>query len=240
MATSRTRDATVSAALGLAIACGYAAVHVYGVFFFEWSPRRAFVVPLLLALQAWLSAGLFIVAHDCMHGSFAPGSRALNRNVGRAALMMYAGLSFDELLLKHHAHHRHVGTNADPDFHAEAPRAALPWFVRFFRAYYSHAQLARITLVATVYCLVLRASLLNIVVFWAVPAVFALLQLFVFGTYLPHRHEDAPFEDDHRARNARFGVLASLVTCFHFGGYHLEHHRFPGVPWWRLPATRAS
>ena len=31
--------------------------------------------------------------------------------------------------------------------------------------------------------MLLGASLLNIVMFWAVPAVLALMQLFVFGTY---------------------------------------------------------
>ena len=35
------------------------------------------------------------------------------------------------------------------------------------------------------------------------------------------------------------GVPLSLLTCYHFGGYHHEHHLHPGVPWWRLPGTRA-
>ena len=26
---------------------------------------------------------------------------------------------------------------------------------------------------------------------------------------------------------------ASFLSCYHFGR-HLEHHAFPGVPWWRL------
>ena len=84
----------------------------------------------------------------------------------------------------------------------------------------------------------LGASLLNIVIFWAVPAVLALVQLFVFGTYLPHRHADTPFADDHRARSNKLPLLGSLITCFHFGGYHHEHHLSPGTAWWRLPAFR--
>ena len=63
------------------------------------------------------------------------------------------------------------------------------------------------------------------------------LQLFAFGTWLPHRRGEQPFADRHRARSSGFGWLASLLTCFHFG-YHHEHHLWPGVPWWRLPRVR--
>jgi beta-carotene ketolase (CrtW type) len=69
------------------------------------------------------------------------------------------------------------------------------------------------------------------------PALLSTLQLFVFGTWLPHRpHADAPFADRHRARSQRWPTWLSLLTCYHFG-YHWEHHAHPHVPWWRLPAT---
>ncbi|MDP1027001.1 fatty acid desaturase [Sphingomonas sp. KR1UV-12] len=192
---------------------------------------------LIVLLQAWLSTGLFIVAHDCMHGSLAPGRPSLNTVVGTLCLGAYAGLSYGALLPKHHAHHAAPGTPEDPDFHAGAPRRALPWFVSFFRNYYTHGQLVRITLAAVVY-LILGASLLNIVVFWALPALLALAQLFVFGTYLPHRHDSRPFADRHNARSNTLRPALSLLTCFHFGAYHHEHHLSPGTPWWRLPAFR--
>jgi beta-carotene ketolase (CrtW type) len=75
--------------------------------------------------------------------------------------------------------------------------------------------------------------------FWALPADFLSFQLFYFGTYLPHRHEDEPFGDRHNARSNDFSWPVSLLTCFHFG-YHHEHHEHPREPWWRLPATRAA
>ena len=63
---------------------------------------------------------------------------------------------------------------------------------------------------------------------------------FLFGTWLPHRaDDDAPFADRHNARSPAMSDTLSLLTCYHFGGYHHEHHLYPGVPWWRLPATRA-
>ncbi|WP_085810875.1 fatty acid desaturase [Sphingomonas sp. TZW2008] len=234
---SRRDDTRRGLILAGAIGAAWAAVHIGGIFFWRWSLAGALLAPIMVIAQAWLSTGLFIIAHDCMHGSLAPGRARLNRNVGTICLAAYAGLSYGALLPKHHAHHAAPGTATDPDFHAAAPRRALPWFGAFFRNYYTHGQIVRITLAATVYML-LGASLLNIVVFWAIPALLALGQLFVFGTYLPHRHDDQPFADSHNARSNTLRPLVSLMTCFHFGAYHHEHHLSPGTPWWRLPAFR--
>lgn len=230
-------DAHRGPLIAATIGAAWLAVHIGGIFFWHWSIAVAPLAVFLVLLQAWLSTGLFIVAHDCMHGSFAPGRPRWNAVVGTLCLGAYAGLSYAALLPKHLAHHAGPGTVDDPDFHASAPRNALPWFASFFRNYYTHGQLARITAAAIVY-LLLGASLINIVVFWAVPALLALGQLFVFGTYLPHRHDDQPFADAHNARSNTLRPFLSLLTCFHFGAYHHEHHLHPGTPWWRLPTLR--
>ncbi|MET0269583.1 MAG: fatty acid desaturase [Sphingomonas sp.] len=234
-------DADSRAGLVLAAAIGglWLTVHVATIFFWRWTPMGVVMAVPLILLQAWLSTGLFIVAHDCMHGSLSPGRAGWNRVVGTMCLSAYAGLSYAALLPKHHAHHAAPGTERDPDFHAHAPDRALPWFVSFFRNYYTHAQILRITLAASVYML-LGASLVNIVAFWAVPALLALTQLFLFGTYLPHRHGTMPFADAHNARSNGLSPFASLMTCFHFGAYHHEHHLSPATPWWRLPSVRRA
>jgi len=233
------RDQGTSLLLAAAIGLAWCAIHVGGIFFWRWSVASGMLAILLVMLQAWLSTGLFIIAHDCMHGSLAPGQPALNRAVGTICLGLYAGLSYRALSPKHHAHHAAPGTDADPDFNPAAPSAVGSWFLRFFRNYYTHAQIVRITIAAVVYMLI-GASLLNIIVFWAVPALLALLQLFLFGTYLPHRHEAKPFADAHNARGNDFSPWASLATCFHFGTYHHEHHLSPTTPWWRLPGMKRS
>lgn len=237
----RSRRSTTLRGLTLAAAISgtWVTIHVGAIFFWHWSLGTSLLAPIVVVVQAWLSTGLFIIAHDCMHGSLAPGRTRLNRIVGTLCLGAYAGLSYGGLLPKHHAHHTVPGTADDPDFHADAPRRVLPWFASFFRNYYTHGQIARITVAAIAYLLV-GASLLNIVVFWATPALLALGQLFVFGTYLPHRHEDSPFADAHNARSSTLSPLLSLMTCFHFGAYHHEHHMSPGTPWWRLPAFRRA
>ena len=225
--------------LATLIGVAWATIHIVGIFFWQWSAASAAAAVLLVVLQAWLSTGLFIIAHDCMHGSFALGRPALNTAVGTICLGAYAGLSYRVLYPKHHAHHAAPGTDADPDFNPAAPRNALSWFLRFFTGYYTHAQIARITVAAIVYML-LGASLVNIVVFWAIPALLALVQLFLFGTYLPHRHEATPFADEHNARGNGFSPLGSLATCFNFGTYHHEHHLSPMTPWWGLPHVKRS
>jgi len=225
-------------AISAAIAVVWLAIHVGGIFFYPLQGLCLVAAVPLVLLQAWLSTGLFITAHDCMHGSFAPGRTRLTRAVGRTALMMYAAIDYDRMMPNHFAHHRHVGTRDDPDFDAVNPTRPLPWFRHFFTGYYTHWQIIRIVAVLSVYQLC-GASLVNILVFWAIPALLALAQLFYFGTFLPHRHNDETFVDRHNARSNSFSPLLSVITCFHFGGYHHEHHLHPHVPWWALPGTRA-
>jgi fatty acid desaturase len=231
------RQGLVGMTLATAIIVSWLAIHITGIFFWRVSWADAPLIAGVLLVQTWLSTGLFIIAHDAMHGALAPGRPRLNRAVGTIALALYAALSYATLLPRHHAHHAHAGQRGDPDFHAGDQRLHA-WFGQFFRTYYTHGQIVRITMVALVYTLLLGAPLGNIVLFWAVPALGAVAQLFIFGTFLPHRATSEPFADDHRARSNRQSVLVSLLTCFHFGGYHHEHHLHPGTPWWGLPARR--
>lgn len=237
--TRDARDTRTGLSLTTAILGAWLVLHVGGIFFWRFSLTTMPLVIVAVLVQAWLSTGLFIIAHDCMHGSLAPGRPWLNTVIGTLCLAAYAGLSYPALFPKHHAHHAAPGSDADPDFNAGAPRQMLPWFISFFRSYYTHGQILRITAAAIVY-LRLGASLPNIAIFWAVPALLALGQLFFFGTFLPHRHEDMPFVDAHNARSNTLRPLASLVTCFHFGAYHHEHHLSPATPWWQLPRIRTA
>jgi beta-carotene ketolase (CrtW type) len=86
--------------------------------------------------------------------------------------------------------------------------------------------------------LLIGASVANLALFWGLPAILSALQLFVFGTWLPHRHTQSDgFADHHQARTIPMPWIASLLTCFHFGMHH-EHHLTPSAPWWRLPEVR--
>ena len=237
----RLTDTAAGIALALCVIGAWLAVHITAIFAVDWSRTPLVVALAVIAVQTWLSVGLFIVAHDCMHGSLAPGRPAVNRWFGRVALALYAAFSYDRLLPKHHRHHKRPGTADDPDFCPDAPTAFLPWFIRFFLNYYGWREFAAMSVAVAVYMALTGAAFAPFLVFYALPAILSAVQLFYFGTYRPHRvDEDDPFHDRHNARTDGFPVWLSLLTCFHFG-YHHEHHVTPGVPWWRLPqAHRAA
>jgi beta-carotene ketolase (CrtW type) len=234
------QQTAIGLTLAVAIIGAWLITHIASVFWFDWS--RPWAIPVAIAIvawQCWLSVGLFIVAHDCMHGSLAPGHAAINRRVGQLCLAVYAGFDFDKLLAKHRLHHDAPGTGQDPDFDDHAPQAFWHWYWRFFSTYFSVRELIVISVVVTAYVWVLGASYANVLMFWAAPALLSSLQLFTFGTYLPHKPAALPFADRHRAYTNMFPEWLSLLTCFHFG-YHHEHHLKPGLPWWKLPSAHRA
>jgi beta-carotene ketolase (CrtW type) len=226
--------ALTSLALGVLVVFGWLALHVCAVWYLDARAHPAVALGALLGLT-WLSVGLFIIAHDAMHGALAPGRPRLNAAIGQLALLLYAGFSWRRLIVKHMAHHRHPGTEDDPDF-GHGQRGVARWYVDFVRTYLGRREILVLAGTTIVYGMLLGARW-PYVAFWVVPSILASIQLFVFGTFLPHR-EEGDFPDRHNARSVRMSVPLSLLTCFHFGGYHREHHLDPSVPWWRLPASR--
>jgi beta-carotene/zeaxanthin 4-ketolase len=233
------RQGRIGLVLAALIMGAWAATHIYAIFFFQLTATLTGVLSAvgLAGLLCWLYVGLFIIAHDCMHGSLVPFRPAVNRAIGWLCLTVYAGFDYDGMNRKHHLHHRHAGTEGDPDFDARQPHGFWAWYFKFFTEYFSGREIVIIAAQVGLYLLI-GASLANIWAFWVLPAVLSSLQLFTFGTYLPHRPDDPAFSDRHKARSNRFSWLASLMTCFHFG-YHHEHHEYPALPWWRLPAAHA-
>lgn len=231
-------QARVGVSLALAIGAGWLALHLFAMFWFRFDVATWPAAMLIAAVQCWLSVGMFIVAHDAMHGSLAPGRPRLNARVGAAVLMVYAGFGWSKMRDAHFAHHRAPGSEADPDFDAAHPARFWSWYLTFLRRYFGWRSGLFVGGVVTGYTLI-GVPLLNIVALYGLPAIASSLQLFYFGTYRPHRHDGEPFADRHNARTETFGTLASLASCFHFG-YHHEHHLSPNVPWWGLPARRRA
>jgi beta-carotene/zeaxanthin 4-ketolase len=232
------RQSGIGLTLALLVALAWLALHVAAIFYLPLDAAWPLAAP-VMAVQCWLYVGIFIVAHDCIHGSLTPLRPKLNHAIGTAALFLYAGFSFERIKLKHHDHHRHSGTGRDPDFDDRHPPGYWRWYWRFFSEYLTWRQPAVFTGAIAFYAVVLGAPIANLILFWAVPALLSSLQLFTFGTYLPHRPDGGGFADHHNARSSNYSWLASLLTCFHFG-YHHEHHLHPETPWWRLPRARGG
>jgi beta-carotene ketolase (CrtW type) len=233
------RDVATGLLLAGLIVAAWITMHITAIFLIDWTaPGRFLAAPFVIAVQCWLSVGLFIVAHDTMHGSMLPQYPAINRAIGRFCVFIYAGFSYEKLHKNHHAHHRHAGTADDPDFDTEHSAQFWPWYLKFFRYYFGCREFATLKVAVVVYLAILQERFPTMLIFWALPAILSSVQLFYFGTYRPHRVDELPFADEHRARSNEFSPLMSLLTCFHFG-YHHEHHEAPWVPWWKLPAHRA-
>lgn len=235
----RARDRQTLIGVGLAglIVAAWFALHLIPIFIIDWTVTSWWVGVPFVAGETWLFVGLFIIAHDAMHGSLAPGRPWVNRWAGRIVLTLYAAFSYDRLLPEHHKHHRRPGTADDPDFDVDHPDRFLPWFLRFLRHYYGWREFAAMAVAMVTYVALLRPPIAALMIFYALPAMLSALQLFYFGTYRPHRLEEDGFVDEHRSRTNDFPWIVSLATCFHFG-YHHEHHLTPTTPWWRLPEAR--
>jgi beta-carotene ketolase (CrtW type) len=225
----------VGIALAVALMSAWAGLHVYSVFFHPLARGVPLITGAMVALICWLNVGLFIIAHDAMHGSLAPGRPQVNRFFGRLALRLYAGFAFDRLRARHFEHHRWPGSEQDPDFSTGKP-GFWRWYALFFSRYFGVREFAVLFGITVTY-LAIGARLPNLLLFWALPAILSSVQLFYFGTFLPHRRGAHEFADHHRARSNGFGWFASLLSCYHFG-YHHEHHLAPQVPWWGLPGER--
>ncbi|MFO0484887.1 MAG: fatty acid desaturase [Sphingobacteriia bacterium] len=204
---------------GLSVAFGLSVAH-------NWASPLSW---LWVAVQTHLYTGLFITAHDAMHGTVHPRAQ-VNRLVGWLAAGLFAYNYYPLLIRKHHQHHRFVATAADPDFHTGS---FLRWYLSFLRQYIRWPQLLLMALTFNV--LKYFFPLENVLLFWMLPAVLSTFQLFVFGTWLPHRGTPA---NAHHARSQRKNHLWAFVSCYFFG-YHYEHHHHPGTPWWRLWAYKA-
>lgn len=241
MSLSPARQTLVGVGLALLLIAAWAGLLGHALFQPRWRDVDLLWAPLLVAALCWLQAGLFIVAHDAMHGTLAPTHPRLNRALGALCMLLYAGFLIGRFERGHHDHHRAPGTGDDPDFHRQG-RRFLPWYLRFMRQYTGLPELLGVAAMTALFVLGLGAPLQRVLLFWALPALLASVQLFTFGTWLPHRLGDAAdggFADRHRARSNAYGWWGSLLTCFHFG-YHHEHHLRPDAPWWHLPAVRRS
>lgn len=194
-------------------------------------------IALALLLQTFLYTGLFITAHDGMHGLLAPRHPRVNRFLGALCVLLYALFSFARLKREHHKHHAHPGSEDDPDYHDGEHAGFWPWYLHFMRTYVTWHQLLGMALAFNLMHHLFKIPLANLLLFWVAPALLSTLQLFYFGTFLPHREPAGGYRNAHRAESNDYSVFWSFLTCYHFG-YHWEHHEYPYVPWWKLPAVR--
>ena len=204
-------------------------VHLlYLLLFFEANFTSPMAI-LHVLIQAYLYTGLFITAHDAMHGTVAK-NRKLNNLFGNTATSLFAFLSFSNLSKKHYRHHLYPATDKDPDFFSNSNNFFVWWFA-FMKQYLTWQQILLMAILFNV--LLIWFTELQLIVFWIIPALISTFQLFFFGTYIPHRRPFTEKMKPHFSRTLPKNHLAAMLSCFFFG-YHWEHHESPTTPWWKL------
>lgn len=175
--------------------------------------------------QMHLYTGLFITAHDAMHGIVSSNKR-WNKITGLIAALLFSYNFYWKLYPKHHEHHRYVATDKDPDYHPSGK--FFIWYLSFIKQYVTIWQILLMAVTFNMLKHFIPAE--NLIVFWMAPAILSTLQLFFFGTYLPHMGES---DNKHHSTSQSKNHLWAFISCYFFG-YHYEHHDSPGTPWWRL------
>jgi beta-carotene ketolase (CrtW type) len=191
------------------------------VFHISWSNPWVYV---LVLLQMHLYTGLFITAHDAMHGTVS-SNRLLNNFIGGLCTLLYALFPLSALYQKHHEHHRHVHTDKDPDYYQGN---FFTWYFNFVKTYIKCWQVLILAILFNILKIWFTES--NLILFWVVPSLLSTLQLFFFGTWMPHHGEH---ENNHQSATLKKNHFLAFITCYFFG-YHYEHHDSPGTPWWKL------
>ncbi len=230
------RHAWVGLASGLIVIALWAALLTFALTW-SWAGARWALAPVVIAALTFLYTGLFITAHDAMHGTAFHLNRRVNDALGALCVRLYAMFSYRRLREAHHAHHASPASADDPDYHDGEHPGLGAWYVQFLRRYVTWRQLLLMAILYNVFLHLAGVGPLELTLFWVAPSLLSTTQLFYFGTYLPHRAGDPAHQDAHRARSNAFAPWLSFLTCYHFG-YHWEHHACPQAPWWSLPALR--
>ena len=191
------------------------------------------LLPIIL-WQTFLYTGLFITAHDAMHGVVFRANPKINHFIGSVCLVLYGFLSYGKLLKKHWMHHHHPASEKDPDFHDGKHKNFFSWYFHFMKGYWSWGQIIISMIIYNLVHRTLHIPEENLNYFWVIPSLLSSLQLFYFGSFLPHREPEGGYSQPHRAQTLSRPVWWSFISCYHFG-YHEEHHEYPHVAWWQLP-----
>lgn len=189
------------------------------------------------------------VIHDASHNS-AHSNRVFNAVLGHGSALML-GFAFPVFTRVHLQHHAHVNDpENDPDHFVSTGGPLWMIAARFFyhEIFFFKRQLWRKyellewflsrLVVITIVIVACQYNFIGYVMnFWFVPALVVGIALGLFFDYLPHR----PFQERNRWKNARVYPSPLLNLLILGQNYHLVHHLWPSIPWYKYqPAYHAT
>jgi beta-carotene hydroxylase len=181
------------------------------------------------------------VIHDASHNA-AHSNPFLNAILGHGSALML-GFAFPVFTRVHLEHHAHVNDPENDPEHFVSTGGPL-WMIaaRFFyhevfffkrRLWRKYELLewflSRLFLITVVGIAIYFDRVDYILNFWMSPALVVGIALGLFFDYLPHR----PFEERNRWKNARVYPSKLLNLAILGQNYHLVHHLWPSIPWYR-------
>jgi beta-carotene hydroxylase len=185
------------------------------------------------------------IIHDASHNS-AHRHRVINAILGHGSALMlgFAFPVFTRVHLQHHAHVNDPGN--DPDHFVSTGGPLWMIAARFFyheifffkRRLWRNYELlewflSRLFLFTVVGLGIHYGFIGYIMNFWFVPALVVGIALGLFFDYLPHR----PFQERDRWKNARVYPSPVLNLLILGQNYHLIHHLWPSIPWYKYESA---
>lgn len=231
-------------------------IFLYGMFiYFQLTIDVLWMNLLFSVFIGWQLYVLFVLHHDCMHGS-AFKNDFYNRLMGRIYATTFT-MTFTVNRQTHMRHHAHISDpERDPDEYYFSGTLRQIW-LRLWRYYEWYTRIALTKYGSRVRNIVLTEQALNMVIWAVVHVVLYQLGMFekaVYIFWLPlavvalvinpvtRGYEHSPItlysDDDERKRdmsqnaitiaNPVFGWLCANIT------YHVEHHAYPRCPFYNL------
>jgi ring-1,2-phenylacetyl-CoA epoxidase subunit PaaE len=199
---------------------------------------------------------MFTVAHDAAHGSISKDFKWLNGIVGRISFGCLGPLGcFVAWKWIHHMHHKYTNhPSKDPDRFCSggsvrlAPLrcAMLVFYQLYWYLGYAHTRPALEILEfighVTINSLLIWKSVEfglwpQMIFYWIIPSFLAFALLAFFFDFVPHHdHEATPIESRYHTTSMlkTYPVLQPLLTLLlQYQDYHLIHHLYPTIPFYR-------
>ena len=219
-----------------------------------WYYALAGILPMWAGcvINGVLAYGMFSIAHDGTHRAISRVSwvNEFVGGIGLFFLLPYAPMPVTRWI--HMQHHRFTNAETDPDrFTHDSPAWQVPFRWSNFDLYYlvyfvKHGGAMRqkhwrlvcgyiFAVVVVVVCASIAGYGYEVLILWLLPTRIALFLVSLVFVFLPHYPGIvSESEDPFLASTMRMGWEWLLTPLLVYQNYHLIHHLYPTVPFYRI------
>ncbi len=203
-------------------------------------------------INGLLTYGLFSVIHDASHHSLS-SNKFINETIGKIGLFfLFPYAPMVALRWVHNRHHNYTNGPMDPDrFEHESPWWQVPlrwslfdgWYIYYFLKHGGKVMKRHWLQLVTYYtmlALLFSASLHfgyghELFMLWFIPSRITLFLIAIVFVILPHYPATvSQTEDKYMASTMRMGWEWLLNPLLVYQNYHLIHHLWPEIPFYKM------